>query len=87
MATRAIHDAAVADQRTLAQLSRKMVAEPRVARWRAEIAEILFRQNVPTEAIRWASSALLMEPENALARDLLAKHSPETLAAMARGTR
>ena len=87
MATRAIHDAAVADQRTLAQLSRKMVAEPRVARWRAERAEILFRQNVPTEAIRWASSALLMEPENALARDLLAKHSPETLAAMARGTR
>jgi hypothetical protein len=30
---------------------------------------------------------LLMEPENALARDLLAKHSPETLASMARGTR
>ncbi len=87
MATRVIHNATQEDQRLLAQLSRKIVAEPRKARWRAEVAEILFRQNVPIEAIRWASSAVLMEPDNELARALLAKHSPETLAAMARGTR
>lgn len=85
--SRKAHDAAVADQRALAQLARKVVAEPRVARWRAETAEILYRQNVRIEATRWASGALLVDPGNALARSLLEAHDPAVLGAISADNR
>lgn len=83
LASRKARDAAEADQKALAQLARKVVAEPRVSRWRAETAEILYRQNVRTEAARWASGALLMDPANGLARRLLEAFDPAVLANLA----